>query len=217
MGFLKRILKYFLDVSRVVLQVTAGGQKSRYVVPYEEWLSIKKWYYDSSQEDDYLLTLDDNVESYTLVRLNKDTSELKVWEISRAMIFMKNVGYVLLSPVPLVIRFFTAFFLALVIWPVVAPISFIKFQEFTPSAISLATRLTSLVFIVFLLFNLLYAIFRAVDASINRFKPFIHREDAFITDTLAFNLLFLALFTSIGGENLVKFAENFWNYINQYM
>jgi hypothetical protein len=217
MDYLKKVWKYFFDVSRVVLQVTAGGQQGRYVIPYEEWLSIKDWYYDRSQRDDYLLTLDDNVESYTLVRLNKDTSELKVWEINRVMIFTKNLFFVLLSPVPLIIRFFTAFFVALVIWPVVAPISFIKFQEFTAGAISLATRLTSLVFIAFLMFNLLYAIFKVVDASIYRFKAFIRKEDTFITDTLAFNLFFLALFAAIGGENLVKFAENFWNYINQFM
>lgn len=217
MNFLRKIFKYFFDVARVVLQVTAGGQKNRYVIPYEEWVSIKDWYYDRSQRDDYILTLDDNIESYTLVRLNKDTSEIKVWEISRVMIFMKNLTLVLLSPVPLIIRFFTAFFIALVVWPVVAPISFIKFQEFTEGAISLATRLTSLVFIVFLLFNLLYAIFRTVDASLNRFKAFIRKEEVFITDTLVFNLFFLALFAAVGGENLVKFAQNFWNYINQFM
>jgi hypothetical protein len=25
------------------------------------------------------------------------------------------------------------------------------------------------------------------------------------------------LFAAIGGDNLVKFAQNFWNYINQFM
>jgi hypothetical protein len=217
MDFLIRLKKYFFDVSRVVLQVTSGGQKSRYVIPYEEWVSIRNWYDDRFQREDYLLTLDDNIESYTLVRLNKETSELKVWEISRLMILTKNIGYILVSQVPLIIRFFTAFIIALVVWPIVAPISFIKFQEFTPEAISLATRLTSLVFIVFLLFNLLYAVFRTVDASLNRFKAFIQWETAFITDTLAFNILLLFIFTSIGGEKLVDIAISFWNYVNQYM
>ncbi len=217
MDFLKNIMEYFFHVTRVVVQVSSTGTTKRYVLPYEEWILVKKWYYDRDNREDYLLTVDDSEESYTLVRLNKETSELKVWEINRVNVFLKNVVHVITSPVPLVIRFFTAFFLALAIWPVVAPISFIMYQEFSESALSLATRLTVLVFGVFLMFNILFAVFKAVDVSINRYKTFVTVEKAFITDTVAFNLLLLVLFVMIGGNGIVGMAEGLWNYILKYM
>lgn len=217
MSIIKKILNYFLNVTRVLMEVSSESEKRRYVVTGAEWTAIKEWYYDNNNREDYLLTLDETEESYTLVRLNKGTTEIKVWEINRVNIFMKNLWTILKSPVPRIIRFTTAFFLAFLVWPITVPISFILHQQLTPSSLKLATNLTSVIFMVFLLFNVIYFIFKAVDSLVSRYKAFLRHEETFVMDTLLFNATLLIIFTVLGGEKLVKIAISIWEYANKFM
>ncbi|MDD4188546.1 MAG: hypothetical protein PHX37_00475 [Eubacteriales bacterium] len=217
MNFLKKFLNYFLNVTRVLMEVSTESEKRRYVVTSGEWASIKEWYYDNNNRDDYLITLDESEESYTLVRLNKGATEIKVWEINRLNVLFKNLWNILKSPVPRIIRFTTAFFLAFLVWPVIVPISFIMHQQLTPSALDLAINLTSVIFLVFMLFNVIYFIFKAVDSLVSKYKAFLKHEEPFVMDTLLFNAALLLLFTVLGGEKLVQAAVNLWEYANKFM
>ncbi len=217
MELLKRIVEFLGVAHSVVLEVISNGNKSRYVIPFSEWKQIKSWYYDDEFKEDYLLTLDDAVDSYTMVRLNKATSEIRVWEISRMAVLTKNAGYIFKSFVPRIIRFFTAFFIAVLMWPVLIAVSFLQKTDLTVSALAMGTRITTLIFTIFLLFNLLYVIFKAVDVFLHKYRAFVVEEEAFLTDTVAFNLLVLIVFFSLGGDKLVGYAEYLWNYVADKM
>lgn len=217
MDFLKKAMKYLSDSSRVLLEVATVNEKKRYIVSIEEWANIRDWYYDNDNKEDHLMTLDENIDSYTLVRLTKGVIELKVWEVNRLDILLKNIWNLMITPVPRIIRFFTAFFLAVLVWPVVVPLSFITHQELTESARELATNLTSIIFLVFLLFNLIFLIFKTVDAFISKYRAFFKKQETFIMDTLIFNLGLLALFSAIGGNRLVEAVLNFWEYAKKFI
>ncbi|MDD4494351.1 MAG: hypothetical protein PHV32_08405 [Eubacteriales bacterium] len=217
MDFLKKVISYLRDSSRVLLEAAAANEKKRYIISTEEWANIKDWYYDKENKEDYLMTLDENLDSYTLVRLTKGVIELRVWEVTRLDILMKNIWNLMITPVPRIIRFFTAFFLAVLVWPVVVPISFITHQELTESAKQLATNLTSVIFLVFLLCNLIFLIFKTVDAFISKYRAFFKKQETFIMDTLIFNLGLLALFSAIGGSRLVETVLSFWEYAKKFI
>lgn len=217
MSIFKKILNYFLNVTRVLMEVSTESEKRRYVVTPNEWAAIKDWYYDNNNRDDYLITLDETEESYTLIRLNKGTTEIKVWEINRVNVLFRNLWNILKSPVPRVMRFFTAFFLALLAWPIIVPISFVLHQQLTASSLELAINLTSVIFLVFMLFNVIYFIFKAVDALVSKYRAFLRHEDPFVMDTLLFNATLLLIFTAIGGEKLVQAAVSLWEYANKFM
>lgn len=217
MSIIKKIMNYLLNVTRVLMEVSSGNEKRRYVVTSAEWAAIKEWYYDNENRDDYLITLDETEESYTLVRLNKGSTEIKIWEINRLNIFFKNLLNILKSPVPKIIRFTTAFFLAFLVWPIIVPISFILHQQLTASSLALAINLTSVIFLVFMLFNVIYFIFKAVDSLVSKYKAFLKQEEPFIMDTLLFNAALLLIFTVLGGEKLVQAAVSLWEYANKFM
>ncbi len=213
-------LGYFTDVSRVVLEVASAAGVKRYVISSEEWGRIKDWYYDDNRREDYLLTLDDAADSFTLVRLTKDSIEIRVWEASRIAVLIKNITYLCTVPVPRLIRFFTAFFLVAVSWPLIIALSFIKntsTEILDSKVIALGSKITSLVFLLFLLFNLLYAVFKIVESSLYRYRAFVHSNESFITDTLIFNLVMLFLFVSLGGDGLIMAVEKIWKYIGIYL
>ena len=213
-------LGYFTDVSRVVLEVASAAGVKRYVISSEEWGRIKDWYYDDNRREDYLLTLDDAADSFTLVWLTKDSIEIRVWEASRIAVLIKNITYLCTVPVPRLIRFFTAFFLVAVSWPLIIALSFIKntsTEILDSKVIALGSKITSLVFLLFLLFNLLYAVFKIVESSLYRYRAFVHSNESFITDTLIFNLVMLFLFVSLGGDGLIMAVEKIWKYIGIYL
>lgn len=217
MGIIKKILNYFLNVTRVLMEVSSENEKRRYVVKPAEWAAIKEWYYDNSNRNDYLITLDETEESYTLVRLTKGSTEIKVWEVNRINVFFKNLWSILKSPLPKILRFSTAFFLAFLVWPIIVPISFVLHQQLTASALALAINLTSVIFMVFMLFNVIYFIFKAVDSLVSKYKAFLRQEEPFIMDTLLFNIVLLLIFSSLGGEKLVKAVISLWDYAKKFM
>ncbi len=217
MNFIQKAISYLKSNSRVLLEVAAANEKKRYVVSIEEWTNIKNWYYDDSIREDYLLTLDESDESYMMVRLTKGNTEIRVWEINRLGILSKNLWNLLITPVPRIMRFFSAFFIAALIWPIVVPISFFVHQELTESALKLATNLTSVIFLVFLLANIIFFIFKIVDALLNRYRAFYIRQETFIMDTLIFNLVLLGIFSAIGGNGIIKAALSIWDYVNKFI
>lgn len=217
MNIIKKVISYLRSNSRVLLEIAGLNEKKRYVVSIEEWKNIKEWYYDDSIREDYLLTLDESDDSYMMVRLTKGNTEIRVWEINRLEILGKNLGNLLITPVPRIMRFFSAFFIAALVWPIVVPISFFVNQKLTESALELATNLTSVIFLVFLLANIIFFIFKIVDALLNRYRAFYIRQETFIMDTLIFNAALLGVFSAIGGSGLVKAALSLWEYVGKFI
>lgn len=217
MDILNKVWNYLTNCFKVLMEIKVSGESHRYVISFDEWQLIKQWYYDEANNENYTLTLDDSVDSFAIVRLNKLTTEIRVWELSRTSVFLKNLYSVLAAPVPGIIRFFTSFFITVLAWPIIAAVSFIQKTDLTDNALSLGTNITSLIFVTFLLFNLLHMVFRIFDSIINRYRAFIRKEEGFITDTVAFNVAMLILFVNLGGDKLVQLAEELWNYVSAQM
>lgn len=189
----------------VVLEISDSNNTGKYIISYGEWLLIREWYCDSSATDDYLLTIKNSAEPYTIVRLDKKLPVIKVWGLDSATVYVKNLFAILLCRVPGIIRFSTAFFISLALWAVFLVIALVKGAEITADLASPMLKLTAAVFAVFFLLNLQCAVFKAIGCARNKLRVFIDENETRFTESLAFNFVLLAIFSLFNPMDIVMF------------
>lgn len=194
----------------VILEVTWKSEQKRFVIPYKEWLLIEKWYCSNESTDDYLLKLRDSNESYRIVRLNKEISQMRILEISHSSIVKKNISHILFSSIPGPVKFIVPLCIVLILWGIMGIVSLIQPVDI----IGAATKLTSLVFVLFLLLNIQFGIIKTIEALKNKYEAFIYDNEEYLPDTLIFNTALLLLFVVVGPRNIISLIKALLNYIS---
>ncbi|MGI6777339.1 MAG: hypothetical protein ACOX7R_04760 [Acetivibrionales bacterium] len=194
----------------VIMEVVSDSERRHFIVPYDEWALIEQWYCNEDVSSDYLLKIRNGINSYRIIRLNKQVSELCVIKPSHSSIVSKNVYHILFSRVPGMIKFTVPFSIALLFWVLIGIVSIFKPVSVTQPAV----KLTSIAFILFLLLNLQFAVFKGLAASKNKYEAFTSDNEEAITDTLIFNMGLLLLFLIIGIQNIINLFKSILTYMN---
>jgi len=194
----------------ILLEVVTDSGSRCFIIPYKEWLIIKEWYCDTSSTNDYYLTLDSSNGHYSIVRLDKKISEIRVHELTHSSTLSKNLRYILLSAVPRGMKFITAFLINLAMWAAFGIFALIKGAEINKELVFQIMKLTSVIFVIFMLFNIEFIIIKIVDISKHKYKAFITENEGSFAGTLVFNFTLLFFFALIGTENVIFILSKLW-------
>jgi hypothetical protein len=204
--------KYGRHPKNVVFEILAGEELRRFIIPYDEWMVVHKWYCDPSITEDYLLRLDGDGESCRIIRLDKKISEIRVIELTRSYLISRNISHILMYSIPGAMKFTVPLIISAAIWILTGLFSLIKGSESAGAEgaanfVELAVKLSSLAFVLFLLLNIQFAIIRIINAVSNKYDALLYDDDAYFTDSLVFHSALTFIVVVIGVQNIVNIIK----------